>query len=476
VRRVGWAGIRLRSALAATGVVALTLAVGAAALLWVLQRSLLADVEDVASARCSAVSASVATAGAEAQRSTLPGGVKVGQVVQVVDRRSGQVVASSSERATDAPVSAMRPAPGATRISPHARVPALDPDDRYVVVACGVPTTGGPYVVLVAAPVTAERESVSRLTTYLLLGFPLLLVAAGGATFWFVGRSLLPVERIRRQVAAIGARRLDERVPVPAADDEIRRLAITMNAMLDRLEAASNAQRRFVADASHELRSPLATLRAAVDVSVEDAGATSWRELSPGMRTEVDRMSRLVDDLLLLAKVDEHGLSLDRGDVDLDDVVESEARRVRDLGAVAVSAATQPVRVTGDAAKLAQVVRNLSDNAVRHANGAVRFELALEDGVAVLHVDDDGPGVPAADRDRVFDRFVRLDPSRGRESGGSGLGLAITREIALAHAGRVEAGESPLGGARFTVVLPAAGSAGAAGGENAGQPPVPESR
>jgi signal transduction histidine kinase len=330
--------------------------------------------------------------------------------------------------------------------------------------------------VLVAAPVTAERESVSRLTTYLLLGFPLLLVAAGGATFWFVGRSLLPVERIRRQVAAIGARRLDERVPVPAADDEIRRLAITMNAMLDRLEAASNAQRRFVADASHELRSPLATLRAAVDVSVEDAGATSWRELSPGMRAEVDRMSRLVDDLLLLAKVDEHGLSLDRGDVDLDDVVESEARRVRDLGAVAVSAATQPVRVTGDAAKLAQVVRNLSDNAVRHANGAVRFELALEDGVAVLHVDDDGPGVPAADRDRVFDRFVRLDPSRGRESGGSGLGLAITREIALAHAGRVEAGESPLGGARFTVVLPAAGSAGAAGGENAGQPPVPESR
>jgi len=352
-------------------------------------------------------------------------------------------------------------------------VAILDPGDRYVVVACGVPATGGPYVVLVAAPVTAERESVSRLATYLALGFPLLLLAAGGATFWFVGRSLLPVERIRRQVAAIGARRLDERVPVPAADDEIRRLAVTMNAMLDRLEAASHAQRRFVADASHELRSPLATLRATVEVSVEDADATSWRALSPGMRAEVDRMSRLVDDLLLLAKADEHGLTLDRGDVDLDDVVESETRRVRELGAVEVSAATRPVRVTGDAAKLAQIVRNLSDNAVRHANGAVRFELGVVNGSAVLHVDDDGPGVPVADRVRVFDRFVRLDPSRDRESGGSGLGLAITREIVLAHAGRVEAGESPLGGARFTVLLPVADTDGP---EVEGQPPEPDSR
>ena len=155
-------------------------------------------------------------------------------------------------------------------------------------------------MVLVAASVDAQLETIATVVLFLGVGYPLLLIVVGGATFLFVGRSMRPVERIRRRVAGIGASQLTERVPVPDSDDEVARLATTMNAMLDRLQSAHDSQRRFVADASHELRSPLAMLRAALDVAVADVGATSWRDLSGSMDAEAERMSHLVDDLLLL--------------------------------------------------------------------------------------------------------------------------------------------------------------------------------
>jgi signal transduction histidine kinase len=260
-------------------------------------------------------------------------------------------------------------------------------------------------------------------------------------------------------VSEIGGSNVTQRIPVPSTDDEIARLASTMNEMLQRLDQAYSTQRRFVADASHELRSPLSTLAASVELARADAGPDTWRELSPVIENEIDRMTRLVSDLLLLARADEHSAGHDLEDVDLDDVVESEARRLRAIGGPSVEREVQPTRVVGDPAGMAQVVTNLVDNAARHARSTVSLRLRTESSraghQAVLLVDDDGPGVPEDDRERVLERFVRLDASRNRVSGGSGLGLAIVNEVVRAHGGSVRIGTSPAGGCRVEVRLPA---------------------
>jgi signal transduction histidine kinase len=258
-------------------------------------------------------------------------------------------------------------------------------------------------------------------------------------------------------------------VPVPAANDEIARLAVTMNEMLDRLQAGQDMQRRFVADASHELRSPIASLMAALDVIVADSTGQSGQELHRVMQAETERMRRLVEDLLLLAKADDSGLQLQRADVDLDDLVDNELRRLRAAGGPEVEGDVPPVRVSGDADKLSQVLRNLADNAVQAAHSKVRLTLARHDGTATVQVEDDGDGVPESERDRVFERFVRLDASRDRGSGGSGLGLSIVREVVRGHGGTVEVTESPLGGARFVVSLPVRGPSPSATTESAGR-------
>jgi signal transduction histidine kinase len=268
------------------------------------------------------------------------------------------------------------------------------------------------------------------------------------------------VERIRERVARIGAARLGERVPVPPTRDEIARLAITMNMMLDRLQSAQSAQRQFVADASHELRSPLATFATGLEVAGADPTGEVWRDLRPVMAAEIDRMSVLVEHLLLLARADDRGLELDVVDVDLDDLLAEEAGRLRASTALRIGGRITPVRVNGDPLRLSQVIRNLADNAVRHASGRVELSLRQEGDEAVLTVEDDGPGVPEDQRERVFDRFVRLDESRARASGGSGLGLAIVREVLAAHGGRVWLDAGPLGGARVVVRLPVPSAAG----------------
>jgi signal transduction histidine kinase len=241
---------------------------------------------------------------------------------------------------------------------------------------------------------------------------------------------------------------------VPAADDEIARLAVTMNEMLDRLQSGQETQRRFVADASHELRSPLASLMAALDVISADPTGRSSLELHEVMQAETDRMRRLVEDLLLLAKADDTGLQMQRTDVDLDDLVDAELRRLRSAGGPVIEGVVPAVRVTGDADKLSQVIRNLADNAVQASRSKVRFTLAEHDGTATVEVEDDGDGIPESERERVFERFVRLDASRTRQSGGSGLGLSIVQEVVRGHGGTVEVRDSPLGGARFVVSLP----------------------
>jgi signal transduction histidine kinase len=251
----------------------------------------------------------------------------------------------------------------------------------------------------------------------------------------------------------ITAHQLHRRVPDPRGSDEIARLAATMNGMLTRLEAERARERRFVSDASHELRSPIAAIRQHAEVAVAHPEASSLSELAEPVLEEVEVLQRLVDDLMLLTRIDEGTMRLRREPVDLDDIVLREGSRLRaarpDL--VVDLARVRAARTRGDAIALDRLVRNLTENASRHARHAMALGLREDDGRVVLTVDDDGSGVASEDRDRIFDRFVRLDEARDRDSGGAGLGLAIVREVAAAHGAAVTISEAPLGGARFEV-------------------------
>jgi signal transduction histidine kinase len=300
-------------------------------------------------------------------------------------------------------------------------------------------------------------ETLGTVVTVLVVAVPLVILLVGATTWVVVGRALRPVERMRREVDEVTASSLHTRLDTSGADDEIDRLATTLNSMLDRLDASQAAQRRFISDASHELRSPLASLRQFAEVARRHPDRVSGEELSDAILDEGARLERLVDGMLTLAKADERSLAVPRRAVDLDDLVLAEARRLRSSSTVRVdSSAVGPARVLGDPGLLAQLLRNLVDNAQRHAAGAVRLELSETPEGVLIAVEDDGAGIAPEQRERVFDRFVRLDDARARESGGSGLGLAIVREIALAHDGTVLARNGRLGGARIEIRLPAA--------------------
>lgn len=307
---------------------------------------------------------------------------------------------------------------------------------------------------------TGRYDAVLAAAAILFLSF---VPVAGLVTAVFVhyamGRVLRPVESIRSRVAEISSSGRGERVPVPEAEDEIARLARTMNAMLGRLDATRTAQVAFVGDASHELRSPLSTLSTLLELSSTSGTPVDVETVDELLLPEVQRMRSMVEDLLLLAKNDEHGVPLRREDVDLDDIVLSEAARLRGLGGLDVSVSVEPARLVGDPDALVRVVRNLVENARRHARERVSLGLTVDRGSpaaprAVITIDDDGEGVPPDQRTTVFDRFARLGADRARGSGGSGLGLAIVAEITRLHGGQARVEDSPAGGARFVVQLP----------------------
>jgi signal transduction histidine kinase len=308
---------------------------------------------------------------------------------------------------------------------------------------------------LLAVPVEDDDQTLATVAALLAVAVITVTALVAGITWWVVGRALRPVARIRAEVDDITADRLDRRVAVPPSGDEIAALAGTMNRMLDRLDAAATAQRRFVSDASHELRSPLATIRQHAEVAQLHPEATSVDDLAEVVHDEGLRMQELVDALLLLTRLDERAV-LQRDDVDVDDLALAEAKRLRAGGAVVDASGVHAARVRGDARLLGQLVRNLADNAARHARTAVSIGVLERDGQVLLTVDDDGAGVPIGERERIFERFVRLDEARARDAGGSGLGLAIVRAVAEAEGGSVRVEDSPLGGARFAVALPAA--------------------
>lgn len=437
--RSGWP-MSLRGRLMVVGLVGVAVALitsGAAfygALTYAVNRTL--DNEALASANEVAVLV-------DDNRLPKPVPVSGAQVVQVVDAQ--QRVVSGSVTA-DQLVPILRPAEisralaGQAVIIDGSRLGLAEPL-RARAVAAGPPTDR--VSVLAALPVGDVLASRLALRNALLITFPLLLAALAAVAWRVIGWTLRPVEQLRLGAERISGAARDERLPVPPAADEIRALAVTLNGMLDRLAASRGRQRAFVADAAHELRSPLASIQTQLEVAERLGEGGS---LPVDLLVDVHRLSALVEDLLLLARSDADT----RGPA-----------RVRELDAYAllVGLAEQhaqervpltvrpgePILVTADPDELRRAVDNLVQNAVRHAGTSVELEASVDRGRVLLAVSDDGPGIPEAERERVFERFARLDDARGRAAGGSGLGLAIARELVLRAGGEVVllAGRAP---------------------------------
>jgi signal transduction histidine kinase len=317
-----------------------------------------------------------------------------------------------------------------------------------------VNTPSGDYTVLVGGGSEAVEATARTVALLLACGAPIIVAVAAGASYWLVRRSLQSVDTIRNRVAEISTSDLSERVPVPTSRDEISALAVTMNEMLTRIEAGHRAQQRFVGDASHELRSPLATIISGLEVAEAHPELLNAELAINTLLPEAQRMHTLIEDLLLLARADEQSLVRHREGMALDDLAEVEAARVRREAACTIHTEICPARLTGDPAAVSRMIRNLLDNAVRHANSCVAVEVSSRNGTATLTISDDGPGIAPAERTRVFERFVRLDSDRSRSGGGAGLGLAIVAEVVAAHGGTVTIDDRPGGGTKMIVALP----------------------
>lgn len=424
--------VRARTTVAAVVLVSAALLIGSAAFVTVLRLVLVDGVRSSAESGLEQASARVEADGASA----VDGYEEV--LVQVVGA-GGRVIAHGEDAD-----------PPALPIADESRY--SHGGERWLLVADDVDLPGGSEATVVfGASLDAADTATTAVTTLLVVGVPGLVTVMGIGTWIVVGRSLRPVERIRAEVAGVGSTFRGARVAVPDTGDEVARLAVTMNDMLERLERSAAVQRRFVSDASHELRSPIASVRQHASVARAHPDRIAMTELTDVVLAENDRLAALVDNLLELSRLDERGVG-DRRPVDLDDIALAEVTRIRSAGVVCVDGSgIGAARVLGDGRVLARVVRNLVDNASRHASTGIAVGVRSVGGTAEVIVDDDGAGIPAVDREHVFDRFVRLDEARARDDGGLGLGLAIVRDAVVAHGGTVTVEDAPTGGARFVV-------------------------
>jgi len=439
--------LSLRARLLAVGVtgVAVALALGSLMLYAVLTVALNRTVDDSAFASARAVAAMV-------ESSTVPDPLPVSgsQVVQVVDSSGAIVSASvSADRLTPLLRSPeLAKALAGERISLPGGRAGLSGNLRAIAVRAG--PSSASRSIIVAVPVNDIERSKDVLRNTLLVTYPPLVVIMALIAWRVIGWTLRPVETLRSGAARISGSDQDERLAVPGSADEIRALALTLNDMLDRLAAARGRQRAFVADAAHELRSPLASMRTQLEVA-QHLGEGG--ELAADLLADVARLSALVEDLLLLARAG-------------NDANRPSARESLDVSALLVSTAIRyagarvPVAVTAgpvvyasaNSEELRRVLANLVDNAVRHASSTVALEVRSEGGHAVLTVADDGPGIPADERERVFERFARLDDARDRDAGGTGLGLAIVRELLRRSDGSISLQDNPSGAGLVAVV------------------------
>jgi signal transduction histidine kinase len=457
--RRGWGGrsLRLRLTLLTAGLLCVALIVGAVVLTTVLSRSRVAALDDLVRTRAQTIAALAAD---DRLPQTLPV-AEPGEIARLLDP-AGQVIASSPNASRTLPV---LPAAEVAQMlamadgGPLARATDASAYDRQARVAVLATTYRGADATVVATVPLGEVQGLLRAVRVSLgVVVPLLTALLAGAIWIVLGRALHPVEQLRRAAAQVARSGGPGALPIPRADDELGALARTLNEMLDRIEVGAARQRAFVADAAHELRSPLASLRASIEVARAHPEAYPSAELAGDLESEVLRMQGLVDDLLVLARVG--STPVVRADVDLARVARDAADAVRPVrsGREAATSGREAVTIEtggagharGDETAVGRVVRNLLDNAVRHA--AARVRVSVADGVVV--VEDDGNGIADADRARVFERFVRLEESREREAGGTGLGLAIAREIAREHGGDVVLADSPLGGLSATLRLP----------------------
>lgn len=310
--------------------------------------------------------------------------------------------------------------------------------------------SGDEFNVISVSTTNFVDRSVTQVRTVLLWAIPFLGLIFAGVLWVVVSRTLKPVDDIVATARQIQGDTLHERIDSPETNDEISRLADTLNSMLERLEQNARDQEQFVSDASHELRSPLTVLLGEAQLALESDDPARHREAHELVVEHGQSMSVLIDDLLELAR--SGGSALHRVDIDLDDLITDQARR--HLMDVDVSA-VQHVRIVGDERSLGRVIRNLLDNACKFADGVVQASCELVGTNAVIRIDDDGPGIPTELRETIFERFKRVDEARARSVGGTGLGLAIAKAIVEQHDGTITIHDSPLGGARMEIILPA---------------------
>lgn len=433
--------LRTRATIGVVMVFAIALATAGVLLVWVVRSSMVANLDVTLALRADDI-ASLLAAGLAPVDLAIEDSTD--GAVQIV--RDGRVQAASGNVSDQTPIIG-----GATNTPSNTDV--ITDEEAFRVLAKHVDTPSGRVTVIVATTLEDVLETTRNIVDALALGIPLLVIVAGLSTWVVVGRTLAPVETIRADVAEIGAHELDRRVRSPDTQDEIQALADTMNDMLDRLESGTTRLRQFVADASHELRSPIAVIRHELEVALANDADTDWPSLAREVLDEDLRLQRLVTDLLWLAKHDrqqprEHTL------VDLDEVVTRAASGLRAEADVTIDATGVGAgQVRGQVDDLHRVVHNLLHNAIRHAHTRVAVSVTSSHARVVVTIDDDGQGVDPSLRDSIFQRFTRGDDARTRDSGGAGLGLAIAADIARDHHAILDVGDSPLGGARFTLEM-----------------------
>ncbi len=437
--------IRVRVTVVAATAALVATTVGSVLFVISLHRALEAGLVSTAREEVSAIHAQL-DRGVRPGQVVITGGNDV--VVQLV-AADGHVLASDHPAATGRPLLAHQ------GVKHDLSVPGQD--DRYSVVARRIRDHPSVSLVVVGRSTEQTVRAVHLTAVLLAVSVPVVVALLALIVWVSIGRALRPVESMRREADAITSAHLDQRLALPPGDDEIARLAVTLNEMLDRIDLSHRLQRQFVSDASHELRSPLAAIRQTAEVARAYPDRVTLAGLADDVLTDSQRLESLVTALLLLARLDDSPDAVGDDLVDVDDVV------LEEVGRASRAPSSLPIdvsqvsggQVRGNPVLLAQVVRNLVENAQRHAASRVSVSLRERDGLVELCVDDDGAGVPVAERNRVFDRFVRLDEARAREAGGAGLGLAIVRMIVERAHGSVELGSAPMGGARFVVRLPA---------------------
>jgi signal transduction histidine kinase len=441
--------VRSRTTLLATVIVGAALVVGAGAFWVVLQESLIRDIDQVTELRAAGIAAYAAS---DKLPSVLP--ADDDEAVQVINA-SSVVVAASANVGGRGPVVTAMPSGEEPTVTTVDSLPGLTGQSRLLVLRAA-DHHGHPVTVAVATSLKHADNTLHVARQVLLIGVPILLLFVATTTRQMVGHALAPVEAIRTEVVRISDGDLGRRVPVTTSDDEVARLARTMNTMLDRLQDTSEKQASFIADASHELRSPIAAIRAELEVAVAHPGDVDWPVTARTVLAENRQMERLVADLLYMARLNSDPHGRPKRPLDLHEIVADEVSRAR-AGAGRLTISTgriDGVVIDGHREDLARALRNLLDNAQRHATTSVLIELQVDGDDAIITIDDDGGGVPAGDRIRIFERFVQVEAARGRESSSTGLGLAIVDGIIADHKGSVLVTDNPSGGARFVVRLP----------------------